>query len=333
MSLRKKHFAVIAAAACCLLPGVVNAQGAIALTPESAGRAVFAWVDGAPMATQDLHREFSSIMRSRYYHGRVPDGEMESVMKEAQDKVIDAYLLQREVERQKIEPDQAEVQREIDAYEQRYAGSPEWQRDRASVLPGLRAELERRNRLARLERQVKGGGVTDADVMSFYKARPELFTEPEKIHMSVIMLRIDPGAPRTAWQAALDEAAQITKRLRAGADFGEAARMHSQDASAEKSGDMGYLHRGMLPEVAQAVVDKMKPGDISDPIEVLEGVTVLKLHDRIQPRLRAYEDVSARARDLVVRDREDKIWREYRESLRKSAEIRLAVPVSPQSRQ
>ena len=34
---------------------------------------------------------------------------------------------------------------------------------------------------------------------------------------------------------------------------------------------MGYLHRGMLPDGVDKVVDKLKPGEVSEPVHAARG--------------------------------------------------------------
>lgn len=282
--------------------------------------------------TSQLHGAFTSIMRKRYYHGQVPESEMQAVMKEAQDEVINAILIAQELERQQIPPDSGAVNAELADYEARYRDSSQWQRDRESILPGLRQEMERRSRLAQLEVKVKNASVGEEDVKKFYQSRPELFTEPEKIRLQAILLHVDPSSPPAVWEMAKQEAESISRRLKQGANFDEAARMHSQDKSSANGGDMGYLHKGMIPTEIQNVVDAMKVGDLSDPIIVLEGVAIVRLTERMSEKLRSYEDVADRARGLLQRERQDQAWKDFVAALRAKASIRFAEPQAPLQR-
>jgi parvulin-like peptidyl-prolyl isomerase len=71
---------------------------------------------------------------------------------------------------------------------------------------------------------------------------------------------------------------------------------------------MGYLHRGMLPQTAQDVVDKLKQGDVSDPLRLLEGIAVFRLTDRKPPKLNPLESARERARDLWLREQGERAW-------------------------
>ncbi len=311
-------------ASACLL---TSATG-LAQSPTLGDRP-FAWVGDHPLPTSQLHSAFNSLLRKKYYHGTVPEGEMQAVMKEAQDEVINAYLLAQEVDRQKVEPDTVRVESEIARYEAQYKDSLQWQQNRESLLPGLRSEIQRRSRLEQLEKKVRDISVSEEEVKKYYEARKELFTEPEKLRLHAILLSVDPSSPPQAWELAKKEAESIVKRLRQGADFEESAKMHSQDSSSSKGGDMGYLHRGMIPEELQSSIDKMKLNEISDPVAVLEGITIIRLTDRTQSKLRSYAEVAERARGLLLREQQDATWKKFLEELRIKSKVRLIEQPPP----
>ena len=125
------------------------------------------------------------------------------------------------------------------------------------------------------------------------------------------------------WDGARDEGIAIVKRLRAGADFSQLAHLHSGDPSAERGGDLGYVHRGMLPEPAQQAVDKLKPGELSEPVPLLEGIGVFRLDERRSPKLSPFETVHDRARELSMREAGDQAWTTLLARLRRETPVKL----------
>lgn len=108
--------------------------------------------------------------------------------------------------------------------------------------------------------------------------------------------------------------------------------MHSS-VYAEKSGDMGYLHRGMLPENIQQRIDKFEIGKVNEPIDTLEGVAIFRLLDRLPAKQRDFADVSARARDLLVRERQDAAWKSLIDRLVAKADVKFMHAVSTEQRE
>lgn len=288
-----------------------SAAGAAPGTPganpaHADSRPAFARVGDSVISAQEYDNALAVAARNKFYHGKPPEGEMAALQREVGEQLVARALLLREAKRRHLKLDAAEVQKTLREYEQRYAGSEQWKARRTQILPGLTQRLEEDSLLGQMESKAREVPVPNAgEVRAYYSAHPDKFTEPEQLRVSVILLRVDPGAPQTAWDKAYEEAGDIIKRLRGGAEFAALARIHSSDASAEKGGDMGYLHRGMLPDGAQTVMDKAEAGEIPDPVRVLEGIAVFRLEDRKAARLNSFEAVRERARDLCRRDQSE----------------------------
>jgi peptidyl-prolyl cis-trans isomerase C len=233
-------------------------------------------------------------------------------------------LLLREARRRQLQPDATAVQQTIAQYEERYRASAQWQSERAQRLPGLKAALEAQSVREQLGRQVRQvAEPTPAQLEEFYRARKEKFTSPEQVHVQVILLKVDPSSPQAQWDGAKREGAAIVRRLRKGADFAELAKLHSADPSAERGGDLGYVHRGMLPEPAQQAVDRLRAGDTTEPVPLLEGVAVFRLLERKPPVLNPLDAVRERARDLYRREKGEEAWEALLARLRREQPVQL----------
>lgn len=294
-------------------------------SPPRDEAAVFARVDGQVIPLDAYHAAIASEMRQKFYHGKPPEDELSRFRKEVGEKLVMQVLLSAEADRRGIEPDRAAIAGEVAGYERRYAQSEQWKRSRENILPRVVGELERRSRLARLEAQVRAVPLPDeSEAREYYRSRPELFTEPERVRLSLILLRTDPGAPASVVEGAFEEAQGIRERIGKGADFAELARVHSADPSAAKGGDLGYVHRGMLPEaIERDVLDELEPGAVSKPVRVLEGVALVRLESRKVARLRGFDEVARNARELLQRERGEQAWAALNAKLRAGAVVRL----------
>jgi len=291
---------------------------------QAATEETFATVGNAVISAQEYEAAFAMAVRRKYYHGRTPEGELDTLRLEVAESLINRVLLLAEAKRRRIQPDRAAVKRTVAGYEQRYRQSEQWQKNGKRMLAALTAQLEQQSQLERLEAGVrKTPEPSEAQALGYYEAHRDLFVEPEQVRLAVILLRVDPASPRIAWDKAAEEASTIVARLRKGASFEELARLHSSDSSAERGGDLGYLHRGMLPEGTQQVVDKLEQGMISDPIRVLEGVAVVRVVDRKPAQQRTFDQVRERAGDLWQREQADEQWRRLIAELRANATIRI----------
>lgn len=284
----------------------------------------YAIVNGKSISQAEYQAAYVNYMRQKFYHGQVPEDQLVQARKDVGSQLIERLLLLEEIERRDIKPDSVDVEKQILGYDQRYATNPNWQKSRETMLPGLRQQLSQQSRLKRLEEAVRDiPPPGEPEVKAFYAARPELFTEPAKLRLYSILLAVAPSSSNAVWEAARREGEAIVRRIRGGADFSEQARMASNDPSAESGGDMGYLHQGMLPESLQAKVDQFKVGEVADPIDMLQGIGIFRVDERIPPKLQDYERVAERARDLLHRERREKAWTDFLEALKREARITI----------
>ncbi|OWW19453.1 hypothetical protein AYR66_07965 [Noviherbaspirillum denitrificans] len=240
------------------------------------------------------------------------------------DDLVNRVLLLREAQRRGIQPDAAEIKKTLDGYEQRYGNSEHWKKNKATILPGLTAKLEEDSIVAQLEKTTRAVPDPDADaVKRYYETNLEKFTEPERLRVSVILAPVAPNAMQEDWDKAAESVSNVLKLIRDGADFAETAKTHSKAPSAAQGGDMGYLHKGMLPEAVNDLLGTMKVGDVSEVVRLLEGVGLLKLTERIEPKKHPLERVEQRARDLLKRDNGNAAWKSLIADLRKASPVQI----------
>jgi len=300
------------------------AGAAFGATPEPAASAPFAKVGDTVITHQEFDSAFAQAARGKFYHGQPPENAVAALQREVGNSMVEEILLVKEAKRRKLQPNQASIKQTLDSYEEKYRASEQWKANRDRLLPGLKAKLERDSLIEQLGKQVRTvGAPTPRQLEQYWAAHQDKFTAPEQVHLAMILLKVDPSAPQAKWDAARDEGLAIVKRLKNGADFKQLAKVHSGDGSAERGGDMGYVHQGMLPEPAQKAVDKLKPGEISDPVAMLEGIAVFRLEARQPPKLNPLDAVRERARDLWAREQGEQAWTALVAKLRRDTPVKL----------
>ena len=81
--------------------------------------------------------------------------------------------------------------------------------------------------------------------------------------------------------AARDRLNEFRKRILAGqADFADLARNHSQDGSAAQGGDLGWAGPGMYVPEFEEVLNRLAPGQLSEPLVSRFGVHLIELSER-----------------------------------------------------
>lgn len=306
----------------------VEVTPAVEVAPAPAEQ-VYAMVNGKPITVDEYKILLAATMRQRFYHGNAPESQAEAVRKEVSELLIERALLIEEADRRGIKPDTAMVEQAVADADARYANMPRWQQQREQLLPGLKKQVAQQGQLDQIEKAVRDvPPPADEEVRTYYEQKPELFTEPAKLRLSVILLKVDPSSPKELWEKALEDTQAIYRRIKDGANFAEEARLHSTDHTASNGGDLGYVHRGMLPEALEEKIDKFQVGEVTEPITVLEGVSIFRIEERIEPKLRDFPEVASRAKELLRREQQDQAWRETVNRLREAASIQILLPIT-----
>lgn len=295
-----------------------------AALPARAAGDTFATVGDTVVSVDNYQRALAVAMRKKYYHAKPPEAELARFQREVGDDVVNRVLLLAEAKRRGIQPDRAAISATVAGYDKQYGNSANWKANRDKMLAAVVPQLEAESLLERLGALVKAvPEPSEAVARAYYEKHRDLFVEPEQVKLGVILLKVDPSSPQAVWDEAKQEARAIHRKLTTGADFAELARLHSGDRSAAQGGQMDYTHRGMLPEAVHGVVDALKPGGLSEPVQLLEGVAILRLDDRRAAQQRRFEQVKERAADLWQREEAQSRWDKLIAQLRRATPVRI----------
>ena len=288
---------------------VSGAAQPVAATAAAVQPSVFAKVGDSVITHDEYNVAFNVAARAKFFHGKPPENEVALLQREVGDQLVARILLLREAKQRGLRVDAAEIAKTLQSYEQRYAGSEQWKKNRSQALPALQARLEQDDLLGQLEKTVRSSAKpNEKQIAAYYAAHQAKFTEPEQLRVSVILLKVDPSASGATWTKTDEQAQAIAKRAQAGEDFAALARQHSADETAQKGGDMGYLHKGMLADGSQEVLAKLKVGEISNSVRLLEGFAIFRLSERKAARLHGFDAVKVRAQELAQREQSDSAW-------------------------
>lgn len=99
-----------------------------------------------------------------------------------------------------------------------------------------------------------------------------------------ILIRTGPNMPEAE---AKRQMATLRDRLTHGTDFADAARRYSQDGSAQQGGELGWVSPGeLVPEFEQAM-NRLRPGEISEPVVTQFGVHLIQVENRRETEVSA----------------------------------------------
>jgi len=127
---------------------------------------------------------------------------------------------------------------------------------------------------------------------------------PERRISSQILIKSPPGTPRGP---ALAEAEDVLKQLRAGADFQEMVKEHSDEPGAvRKKGKFDrwvkFGEMGVEPRYTQGLFSIAKVGEFSEPVQSQFGVHIIRL-DGIKPSFyKPFDEVKAKIEEDLANE-------------------------------
>ena len=157
---------------------------------------------------------------------------------------------------------------------------------------------------------------SQAELEAAYESSKSQFIQPASFRISQIFLAAPEGDANAVAQAR-KQAADILKRARARqADFAAIARSSSQDSgTAKNGGDMGlFVLPQIVPEL-RGVVQGMKAGEISEPIQLRGGIHIVKLTERNEQSVAPLDAVKDRLRTALRSQHQEQAARAYLDNL------------------
>jgi peptidyl-prolyl cis-trans isomerase D len=193
------------------------------------------------------------------------------VSKSAADQFALLRAQQREVSEHRVQADAKQVQITPDAVRAFYDGNP--------TLFQLPEEVQVEYLVLSADALADSEQVDAGEVRKYYEANLSRYGEPEQRRASHILIAVKSGAGEEEKRKARERAQEIVSKLRAApGTFAEIAKKESGDpGSASQGGDLGFFSRGMMVRPFEEVAFRLKPGQISDPVETDFGFHVIKV--------------------------------------------------------
>ncbi|HET9483966.1 MAG TPA: peptidyl-prolyl cis-trans isomerase, partial [Xanthomonadales bacterium] len=151
--------------------------------------------------------------------------------------------------------------------------------------------------------------VDEATLQQRYEEQKARFGQAEQRAAAHILVKVDPNADAEAQKAAQAKAAGLAAEARAGKDFAELAREHSDDiGSKSQGGDLGFIERGTTQPAFETALFEMEAGAISDPVKTDEGYHVIRLGEVKAEQIRPFAEVRAELEQEYLESERERVF-------------------------
>ncbi len=235
-------------------------------------------VNGEVITQSDIDQRLALLAISN--GGAIPADQMEVLRQQVLRNLIDETLQIQAAKADKITVSDRDVDRTV----QRIAGdnkqTPEQLADylkaHGSSIKSIRRQIQGEIAWSRLQqKRIENTVSVGDDEVNAVLNRMNASKGAEEYRVGEIYL----AAPGGDISQAVGTANQILEQLKQGASFAGYARQYSEASTAAVGGDLGWVRPAQLPSELASVVKEMRPGQVSNPIAVPGGVSIITVQD------------------------------------------------------
>lgn len=287
---------------------------------------IAAVVNGELITTYELDKEAASIVKNAEKRPG-PTLEKTEIRAAALNQLIDKKLVAQKIKELDIKVSDEEVRQAIDDVKKQNNLSPE------ALVAALNAQglsfdqyktqiREQMEHLRLMSQEVRSKiQVGEKEMQEYYEANYKRYSEV-MFQARHIFFSIGQKAPESDVKRITATAASVLQEIRNGKDFAELAKKYSDDSSTAKDGgDLGTFRKGeMLPDIEQ-VLERMKPGEVSDLVKTSAGLHIIKLEKRFVKSTKTFDEAKGEIEETLYKKKSEERFKQWSADLKKNAVI------------
>jgi peptidyl-prolyl cis-trans isomerase SurA len=290
-------------------------------------------VNGAVLTDVDLQREeFAIFPYARQHNGSIPPEMEPDIRAGAMKMIIFEELVYQEAEKRNLTIPAVQLNKAQVDFRKQFATPQEYQQLLKSEFNGseqaLREKIKRSLLIeALLKAEVERKSIVSAaELKAYYDKNPARFQYPESYAFQTItILPPDKATPTQLKEARkrADDALPQAKTAKTDETFGMLAEKISEDDYRVMMGFHKAIDRAKLPPIVVQKLATMKPGDISDVIQVEQAYTILRLVRHIPAGKASFQDVKAGLQKELEKRKTNEVRAAFDKKLRQTAKVEV----------
>lgn len=288
-------------------------------------------VNDAVLTQRDLLREMYAMFPYTRQHGGGMPKSMEPEMRAgALDMIIFDELVYQKAVRRKLLIPAAKVASAEASFRKQFPSPDKFQEYLKFECQGSTRLLRQRIRRSLLIEALLKAEVTNKSVVSlaearrFYDKNPKQFEHGESFTIQTISImppaKGDEDTQKEARKRA-DDAFQRAKATKDYREFGLLAEKVSDDDWHINMGDRKNVDAAQLPPPLVEKARRMKPGEVSDLLQLGPYYTIFRLNGRTPAGKTKFDEVKAKLQSDLQKSKADKLRADMNKRLRQSAKV------------
>ncbi|MDT8067447.1 MAG: peptidyl-prolyl cis-trans isomerase [Terriglobia bacterium] len=301
------------------------------MTLSAAGKPVVS-VNGTLLTDRDLVREmFAMFPYAQQHNGKIPKNLEPEIRQGALQMIVFEELLYQEAKGRKMVIPAERLRKAEREFRKTFADESAYKAFLKEEAHGSVAELREKIRRSFLIDAIMKAEITNkakvtpVQVKAYYDKNPLLFQRAETIHFQSISILPPNESPATLKEARkrADEAVKQAKLAKTYRDFGLLAEKISEDDYRVNMGDHKKVPASQLPPPVVKVVAAMKPGDVSDLIQLGNAFTIVRLEEHIPSGTVPFAEVKDKLKASMENEKLEQLRSALGKKLRSKAKIQI----------
>jgi parvulin-like peptidyl-prolyl isomerase len=286
-------------------------------------------VNGVVLTDKELLREMYTIFPYAKQHNGFPKELEPEIRRGALDMIIFDELVYQEAKRRNIAIPPDKLAGAEKAFRKQFSTSAAYQAFLKNETNGSEQAMNDKIRRALmietlLAQDVEANAtVTTAQAKTYYEKNLSQYEHGEAVHIQSISILPPNGSAAIQKEARqhAEDAAKQAKQTKTFREFGLLAEKLSDDDYRVNLGDRKTQNLSSFPPQLQKVLATMKPGDVSDVIQLGDAYTVIRLEARTPAGTTPFAEVKVQLQSDMQKEKTEQLRSALGQKLRKSATV------------
>jgi len=289
-------------------------------------------VNGAVLTDRDLLREMLQIFPYARQHNGFPKSQEAAIRQGALQMIIFEELVYQEALRRKLTVPPLQIKQSEAEFKKQFSSAQDYQQYLKVEMGGSEQAVQDKIRRSLLIEQVlksdveNKSAVTPAELRAYYDKNPAKFQVPESFTFQSISI-LPPQNP-TAEQKKeglrrANEALKQAETTKSYQEFGLLAEKISEDDFRVNMGDHRVVEKDKLPPQVLKALLSLKPGQISDLIQIEQAYTIVRLNQHSPAKKQNFEEVKDSLRSELQKAKYEQLRTGLDKQLRAKAKVEV----------
>lgn len=289
-------------------------------------------VNGTVVTENDVTRMMYTIFPYARQHNGVPK-EMEPEMRRgATEMVIFEELLYQEAQRRKLQVPAQKLTGAEAAFRKQFPTKAVYEQYLALEANGSKEQMREKIRRSLLIEQMlqteveKKSVVSLTETKAYYDHNLKRFERGEMVSIQTISI-IPPAnataAMKTEAKSKIKDIVRLGRAAKTKRDFGLIAEQLSEDDWRTRMGDRGTVDVTSLPPEVAKAARAMKPGQVSEPIQLGTAWAVIRLNAHTPAGRTPFAEAKSKLQGELRKQKREQVRSALNQNLRKTAKIEM----------